>query len=192
MWLFTKDGFYSVVEHRDDVGCVLVRCRTKADAQALVEWAVTVRNADPDIEEDPTADYRWRVKMVRADFAAYARERVMTIDYDTSVKTAIDKGEPARHAALMKVWNALYELQRLEQAPVSANLLEPVYGYDKPVDGETDEWVDVYNDVTLESLAVWLDDNVPGAANTTLGDETISTHIAEALLKRFEMYRIEG
>ena len=56
MWLCTKLGFYSIVQKRDGFH---VRARTKRDLENLCSAA----KISPKIEDWPTADYRWRVRL---------------------------------------------------------------------------------------------------------------------------------
>lgn len=63
------------------------------------------------IEEDPKADYRWRVVLPVPTVAAFLGGELHGIDYTTSVKTALDKGESKRHGAMMRVWTAMMSLQ---------------------------------------------------------------------------------
>lgn len=114
MWLFTRDGFYSIVQHRDSADIVQVRARTRED---LVDLAKAIGmpntgNEETGIMEDPRADYRWRLNVPRETMAWYTSEAVKGIDYTTSVKTAIGKGDPKRKSALMRVWSAMMSLQR--------------------------------------------------------------------------------
>ncbi|MFN8150301.1 MAG: hypothetical protein U0R24_04125 [Solirubrobacterales bacterium] len=51
MWLFTTQGFYSVVAHRDDPETLIVRGRTREDIEALREQIL-----DIDPFEDGRAD----------------------------------------------------------------------------------------------------------------------------------------
>ncbi len=62
MWIFSTQGFYSAVEHREDPERIIVRCRTREDLEAL-------REQIPGLEpfEDPAADYRWRAIVSRQD-----------------------------------------------------------------------------------------------------------------------------
>ena len=74
MWLMTKSGFFSVVEHRDDQGTVLIRARCREDLENLVGVAENVRRQgagaasgfyDDEILRDDSADYRWRLIVAR-------------------------------------------------------------------------------------------------------------------------------
>src|SRR5436190_2792927 len=65
MWLFTTQGFYSVVAHRRDPDRLLVRARAREDLDALRDQIPELR-----IFSDPHADYRWRAVVTRAEWVA--------------------------------------------------------------------------------------------------------------------------
>lgn len=73
MWLFTTDGFYSVVEHRDKPGTLLVRARER---EHLVKFRIAARRFGSvvRIEHTPTADYPFRCMLPRANFARMLAE----------------------------------------------------------------------------------------------------------------------
>lgn len=37
MWIFTKDGFFSAVEHRDNSDLLMIRARCREDIERLAE-----------------------------------------------------------------------------------------------------------------------------------------------------------
>ena len=63
MWIFTTAGFYSVVAHRTRHGHVIVRARTREDLEAL---GSRIRGLK--IDENPSADYRWRAEVKTSDW----------------------------------------------------------------------------------------------------------------------------
>ena len=75
MWIFTQDGFLSVVEHRDDSDCLIVRSRARDDLERMAHFA------GQEIIVMPDADYRFRVEVPRPVFGAFMREQVVDIDY---------------------------------------------------------------------------------------------------------------
>lgn len=86
MWIFTRDGFYSVVVHRDDPECLLVRSRAEGD---LVRLRDALGISEP-VVRDLNADYTWRLghdmEVTRQRFDAYLSSEVMSIDYDSHCK----------------------------------------------------------------------------------------------------------
>jgi len=107
MWLFTTQGFYSVVEDRDDPQWLLVRTRTREDLTALgsqVEGLEVFENAD--------ADYRWRARLLREEWLAAVAQLAHAIDYP-NFKEAVDERQGSRRASLYsKVWLVLRRLGR--------------------------------------------------------------------------------
>jgi hypothetical protein len=106
MWVFTTQGFYSVVAHRDDPDRVLVRARTRDDLEAL-------RAQIPDLEpfEDRDADYRWRAVVARGAWRRAVSEFAAAIDYG-NFKNAVDNRQGHERSALYgKVWSDLLPLQ---------------------------------------------------------------------------------
>ena len=94
MWLFTTQGFYSVVADRDDPHRVLVRARARGDIEAL-------RDQTPDLEsiESAGSDYRWRAFVSREDWTKAVAELATAIDYD-NFKNAVGDRRAASGATL--------------------------------------------------------------------------------------------
>ena len=107
MWVLTPRGFFSVVEDRDDAAFVLVRARVASDLDALAEIL-------PELYawHDPRADYPWRARVARSEWAYALGVMAGELDYD-NFKDAVAERQGARRAALYgRVWAALRELER--------------------------------------------------------------------------------
>lgn len=107
MWLFTTQGFYSVVAHRDDPDTLIVRARTASDIEAL-------REQIPHIQpfEDATADYRHRACVSRAEWLTAVAQLTAEIDYD-NFKSEVARSQGADRSQLYgRVWAELLRLQR--------------------------------------------------------------------------------
>lgn len=77
MWLFLIDGFYSVVEDKDDPSVLLVRARDKDDAHRMAaRLDVTVEDTN-----DREHDYPYRMRVDRSTFAGELSSEVMDLDY---------------------------------------------------------------------------------------------------------------
>lgn len=108
MWVFTKTGFYSIVNHRDVPDAFLVRARRREDLVDLVAGnPLDVER----IEDDPRADYRWRLVVDKSVVRDILVEQLDDIDYDTNVKHRLDKDDPNRHHAMLRVWTAMLDFQ---------------------------------------------------------------------------------
>jgi len=106
MWLVTTQGFYSVVEHRDDPDTLIVRCRVREDMEALREQIPTL-----EVFSDRSADYRWRAHVPRREWLAAMLEMGDGIDYDNFKDAVKARQGQARADVYLRVWMALQELQ---------------------------------------------------------------------------------
>lgn len=103
MWLFTVEGFLSVVQHRDDHDKVIVRARNRTALEAIAD------SLGIEIVATPTADYPYRVVISRSQMANLAAAFVNEIDYDNFKNAAHALGDARYDRALMQVWSAMYE-----------------------------------------------------------------------------------
>jgi hypothetical protein len=109
MWMFSTDGFISVVAHRDLPGVMMVRARVKADLERIF-------GPDRQIETWPGADYLYRVLVDREELAQIVADQVREIDYWSHAKDEMIKRAPktecgTRSKALYTTWSAFAELQ---------------------------------------------------------------------------------
>lgn len=105
MWLMTTDGFFSAVADRGDPDAVLVRARVREDAEHL---AAAVGGA---VIETPAADYRFRARLTKADWAGYLADRAREIDYDNFKGAVATRQGAERVSIYAEVWGALLRLQ---------------------------------------------------------------------------------
>ncbi len=106
MWLFTSLGFVSIVQNRDRKQNLLVRARDKLHLQALFPDAV--------VDETPDADYRFRTTVSKKVVRKFVADQVSAIDYPNFKDTVVD---PDYHAACLRVWSAMHDLQVQRQNP---------------------------------------------------------------------------
>lgn len=136
MWVCTKDGFFSVIQHRDDAARVIIRARAKSDLIKLAEYfSIPVDQ----VESDPHSDYRYRLgqidsQVLREDFANYLFNQVHDIDYTSHVKevlsdaaskntiaSATPKYRTDRYMWYLDVWDAGHKYQSLYHAALEDN-----------------------------------------------------------------------
>src|SRR5512143_2165047 len=99
MWMFTTKGFFSIVQHKDDPDCLLVRARVKGDIKQHWPYAKIQKTED--------ADYLYRAKIPKSDVEAAIHEIVKNINY-TSYKGAVEnKG---------RYWNWYVEVDSILRA----------------------------------------------------------------------------
>jgi hypothetical protein len=91
---------------------LLVRARVEDDLEQLKAY-------DPDhiAWEDKTADYQFRLILLRTALAQYVYDKTMAVDYSSHVKETIDRRAPkvkgGRYSALSKIWSACSDWQPL-------------------------------------------------------------------------------
>jgi hypothetical protein len=113
MWLISRYGFASVVEHLDKPDWVLVRSRSKSD---LEEFCLVARDCDVPgfsedaIEENSDADYRFRMTVKNEDWAELAKVLAVGIDYP-NFKNVVASVDPERAAIYSTVWADLMKIQ---------------------------------------------------------------------------------
>jgi hypothetical protein len=113
MWIFSKEGFVSVVKDRYcKDGEVVVRARLREDLIAFLEK--TARSIPP-ILEFGHADYRFRAIIRQDDFAVALAHVAMEIDYSNFKNMACPLGKDTeRMIAYHNCWDALRRLQEGE------------------------------------------------------------------------------
>ena len=121
MWLFTRYGFFSVVQARrvengkvvvePDPETLMVRARRREHLDALLERFDSL--ADLEITESPGTDYRYRMIVPRSVWRMIVDGLVSDIDY-TNFKSACGKTKPDDRdyvSALHDVWQVCYGMQ---------------------------------------------------------------------------------
>ena len=106
MWVFTKYGFISVVQHNALPGHFQVKSRVIDPLENL--WP------QEDIEVIDWADYRFRITIPKEDAIPILTEQIGAVDY-TSFKNACET-DPDYHYALTRVWSIMYNYQARMEA----------------------------------------------------------------------------
>ena len=110
MWIFTKDGFFSVVQDNycgDDE--LMVRARVKKDLASLLKKIGTPKKKA--ILTIDHADYRYRVKVKKDDWVKYVAHQALDIDYSNVKGTLIDHNDHGRATAYYGCWESMHSLQ---------------------------------------------------------------------------------
>lgn len=102
MWIFTKSGMLSVVEHRDSPETLLVRARALEHLKAAFP--------DYEIWTESGSDYRYRAWIGREAVAEYVAQQVKSVDYDNFKASLTDD---RYHDACLSVWCAMMRMQNL-------------------------------------------------------------------------------
>ena len=101
MWVFTKHGFVSIVQHRDDPSIFLVRSRNVRPLIAL--WP------DYEIHELGLADYRYRIFVPRVVVSEVVMDLLDGLDYPNFKSACTDDDD--YQIALASVWRTMYGYQ---------------------------------------------------------------------------------
>jgi len=108
MWVFTREGFFSVVH---DLYCesdeVMILARKMEDLERLT---AKLEGGTGLILEFNHADYRYRMAVKKIAWAEYLRRCAMDIDYD-NYKNLIDPKDSARLETYSECWKALKKWQ---------------------------------------------------------------------------------
>ena len=106
MWIFTKNSFISVVQHRERPDDVLVRARTQKHLERLCPHKAK------EIYTDGSADYTYRLLMSKKELAEMVSAYILqTLDYD-NFKAAQGADDPEWTRFLHAVWTEGLRLQR--------------------------------------------------------------------------------
>ena len=100
MWLFAKDGFLSIVQHRDQPDVLMVRARVAGDIEHYFPDVTVIRKDD--------ADYLYRAFIPRVKVADVVRDMVLNIPSGGFKSTIADK---RREAYYLSVWDTMAEMQ---------------------------------------------------------------------------------
>lgn len=123
MWVFTTDGFFSVVHDKHCRGTeVTVRARCRQDLERLLFKI----GSEAEILEIGHADYRWRAIIPRVAWAEYVENEALNIDYDNFKNAALADMDSARSEAYHATWAAMHGFQRNKEH-------EDPYVYDEKV-----------------------------------------------------------
>lgn len=106
MWLFTKEGFFSAVQHKDDPDTIHVRGRFKGDLERL--WRKYLEGG-PIVEYTPDNDYPFRMDVSRTSWSIIVEAEAKSIDYE-NFKNAVHDGTK-RDRAYLDIWAALRRQQ---------------------------------------------------------------------------------
>jgi hypothetical protein len=115
MWIFSVEGFISVVQDRTDPTgeTMLVRARMREDIAQFAE------RVGAHVRETPNADYPFRCSCSREDFRTWLDNQARWLDYpnfksavSVSKKKCRPKLRHARDSAYHDVWAVMQKLGR--------------------------------------------------------------------------------
>lgn len=114
MWLFTKFGFFSVVE--SDANTLTVRSRSVGDLESLIDHHGSVLClTKSNIKSSPLSDYRYRVFVPKEKWSVTLSQIASDIDYKSFKDKVFDDMDAPRADSYHDVWEVMYNLQRSEE-----------------------------------------------------------------------------
>ncbi len=110
MWVFTKHGFFSAVQTREDKDKIMIRSRNKDHlVNLMVECSLKL-----DVITTMDSDYRYRIivsKPVLVDMLTFL---ALDIDYSNFKDAVYDEhGRCDYERALHEVWYSMYKTQKV-------------------------------------------------------------------------------
>jgi len=100
MWLFTNQGFVSIVQKPDDIDTLTVRARVKGDIARVFPGAKEKAGGG--------TDYAYRAKVPREQVAKAIHDQIMELGYENFKNSIADD---AHHNFCAQVWNVAYRHQ---------------------------------------------------------------------------------
>jgi hypothetical protein len=114
MWVFTKDGFFSVVWDKQCKGDeVMVRARCRDDLCRLSKKLKGYCDDDR-IKQFAEPGYGFRMKIAKHEWADYLAEYARSIDYADVKNNLVPADDVGRQQAYLEVWEALFRWQSVE------------------------------------------------------------------------------
>lgn len=111
MWVFTTQGFYSAVAHRDIPDHLLIRARVKADLERL-STQLPDAHVKARIFKDDGADYQWRLLVTKQEWATALSRMTFELNYP-NFKNEVRVRQGAKRASLYSsVWSTLLKLDK--------------------------------------------------------------------------------
>ncbi|MEO2208726.1 MAG: hypothetical protein ABGX06_02140 [Candidatus Poseidoniia archaeon] len=106
MWMFTTEGFLSIVQHKDLPDHFQVKGRVADPLESL--WP------DQEIEVIGWADYRYRITITKDEGFPVLNQCIESIDY-TSFKDECSN-QHQYYNVLGRIWNLMYRFQDLMES----------------------------------------------------------------------------
>lgn len=123
MWLFTQHGFFSVVQHKNNPGLVIIRARASEDIEWVANFINEGRSHIPSrlhagVQKTLDSDYRFRIVATREEYQDLLKHLGDELDY-TNFKDTVH-GDPVRDRAYMDTWQTMQAFQSAKARPATA------------------------------------------------------------------------
>ena len=131
MWIFTKTGFISAIQHQHDPQVLTVRARSRKHLAALAE------HANLQIANSPGGDYPYRLFVDRDVFSDYLVTQVLEIDYSNFKSKVAQSKDFGYLDALHETWVTMHKVED-SQARTNEPIMVPIKPLE-PRGGDIDE-----------------------------------------------------
>jgi hypothetical protein len=112
VWLFTKTGYFSVVQDRDDASVLHIRARFREDLERLKkDYAPGLA-----IHHTPRADYAYRGTLTRQQYVMVVAALAANVDYPNFKDKVTEEQGRERHNLYMDVWTTMSNAQRAAES----------------------------------------------------------------------------
>lgn len=108
MWVFTKDGFFSVVQKHEQAGTQMltIRARNRSDL-VKAKKAMGIKRCK--IISKGGTDYEFRMVLPKIKWAAYLNQQTIDLDYE-NFKNEVHKIDHKRAGIYSRVWSELLDI----------------------------------------------------------------------------------
>jgi hypothetical protein len=98
MWIFSQQGFLSVVKHTDKPETLIVRSRFRGHIEKIFGGVCVL--------EDPTRDYRFRAELPAKEVSVVIAKMILKIDYE-NFKACLDLDDQGYYVSCINVYNVV-------------------------------------------------------------------------------------
>lgn len=108
MWVFTREGFFSIVWDKDCRSDELaIRAQCKEDICRLTK-KLSGYCDESQITTKEGRGYRYRIKISKQAWSAYLSDSALQVDYSSVKKSVVPMADLFRRDAYYEIWEALY------------------------------------------------------------------------------------
>jgi hypothetical protein len=116
MWLFSNEGFVSIVQHKLFPWRVLVRGRAKEDIENFAERLAKL-GENVTVKQNLDADYHWRLECKKKNAAQVMMDMMLDVNYANFKNNIHEQEDYDRDRAYMSVWSSMNNFQWDKENP---------------------------------------------------------------------------
>ncbi|MBF0225394.1 MAG: hypothetical protein HQK76_08065 [Desulfobacterales bacterium] len=111
MWIFNKDGFFSIVRKNCKFDEIMVQARSKEDLISLSHKI----GVESEIIEAKKEDYKYRIIIRKKLISEYITKYIDEIDYDNVRSNIVPKDDKNRQNAYQQVYETMFNWLGIER-----------------------------------------------------------------------------